>query len=45
MTYVGVNGILGVWSDDWQIHAMPNIGQKLISFLISLIHQRHCLIL
>ena len=45
MTYVGVNGIPGIWSDDWQIHAMPNIGQEWISFLISLIHQRCCLIL
>ena len=45
MTYVGVDGILGIWSDEWHIHAMPNIGQKQVSFLISLIHQRHCLIL
>ena len=39
MTYVGVNRISGLWSDSWQIHATPNIGQKQISFLISLMHQ------
>ena len=22
MSYVGVNGIPGIWSDEWQIHAI-----------------------
>ena len=35
MTYVGVDRIPGIWSDEWQIHTMPNVDQKWISFLIS----------
>ena len=45
MTYIDVDGISGIWSDDWQIHAMPNVGQKQISLWISLIDQRCCLIM